>query len=79
MVRVNGRLIHFGARYYEDFTTHGYERRKANYLARHNNEDRSDETAAGFWAQWLLWNKPTMAASARDVNHRFDLGVHLFP
>ena len=75
MVRVNDRLIHFGARDYEDFTTHGDDRRKANYLARHRNENWADEDTARFWARWILWNKPTMAESTRDVNGRFNLNV----
>ena len=76
MVRVNGRLIHFGARGYDDYTTHGDDRRKANYLARHRNENWTDVNTAGFWARWLLWNKPTIAGSIRDINSRFNLNVH---
>ena len=75
MVRVNGRLIHFGARDYDDYTTHGDDRRKANYLARHRNDNWADENTAGCWARWRLWNKPTIAGSIRDINSRFNLNV----
>ena len=75
MVRVNGRLIHFGAKYYDDYTTHGDDRRKANYLARHRNGNWADENTAGFWARWILWNKPTIAGSIKDINSRFNLNV----
>ena len=54
----------------------GDELRKANYLAIHRNEDWSYEAKAGFWARWLLWNKPTMAESVRDANGRFVLDAH---
>ena len=33
------------------FTSHGDERRKANYLKRHANEDWTDETTAGLLGQ----------------------------
>ena len=79
MVNVNGRVIHFGARGYDDYTVHNDERRKANYLARHKHENWTDKTTAGFWARWLLWNKPTLAESIKDVNNRFDLHVRPYP
>ena len=79
MVNVNGRVIHFGARGYDDYTVHNDERRKANYLARHKHENWTDKTTAGFWARWLLWNKPTLAESIRDVNNRFDIHVRSYP
>ena len=79
MVNVNGRAIHFGARGYEDYTVHNDERREANYLVRHKHENWSDKTTAGVWARWLLWNKPTLAESIRDVNNRFDLHVRSYP
>ena len=79
LVSVNGHTVHCGARGYDDFTVHHDERRKANYLARHKHENWSDKSTAGFWARWLLWNKPTLAESIRDVNSRFGLKVRLYP
>ena len=71
MVNIDGHTIHFGAKGYEDFTTHKDTKRKANYLARHSNENWNDPMTAGFWARWLLWNKPSLKASVDDVNKRF--------
>ena len=74
MAKVGDKTVHFGARGYEDFTTHGDEKRKAAYLARHKtNEDWTlgGVETAGFWARWLLWNKPSLSASIADVNRRF--------
>ena len=74
MVTVDGRAIHFGANGYGDFTTHKDERRKAKYLARHRTtEDWSVAGigSAGFWARWVLWNKPSLKAAVDDVNKRF--------
>ena len=45
-VRVGNKTIHFGAKGYEDFTTHKDPKRKANYLARHRHENWDDPTTA---------------------------------
>ena len=69
-----GATVHFGAVGYQDFTQHGDEKRKASYLARHKaREDWTLQgvTSAGFFARWLLWNKPSLSASIADVNKRF--------
>jgi hypothetical protein len=63
--------IHFGARGYDDFTTHKDEKRKANYIKRHQpREDWTNPLTAGFWSRWLLWNLPTIKASLADVKKR---------
>ena len=70
----NGPTVHFGATGYQDFTQHGDEERKASYLARHKaREDWTLEgvKSVGFWARWVLWNKPSLAQSIADINRRF--------
>ena len=70
----DGPMVHFGATGYEDYTQHGDKERKAAYLARHKaREDWTLQgvTSAGFWARWILWNKPSLASSIADVNRRF--------
>ena len=74
MARVNNKTIHFGATGYSDFTTSRDEKRKASYLARHKTSEDwtlAGVDTAGFWARWLLWNKPTITASIRNINQRF--------
>ena len=69
-----GATVHFGAVGYQDFTQHGDEKRKAAYLSRHEAKETwtlQGVESAGFWARWLLWNKPSLAASIADVNRRF--------
>jgi len=61
---------------YSDYTQHKDEERKNRYLERHR--DREDWTKTGiltpgFWARWILWNKPTLRESVRDVVKRFNL------
>ena len=29
----------------------------------------------GFWSRWLLWNKPTLAASIQDAQRRFSIRI----
>ena len=66
------RKVSFGQRGAEDYTKHGDEDRRQRYLARHKpREDWNDYNKAGFWSARLLWNKPTLAASARDVQKKF--------
>lgn len=70
----DGTCTHFGARGYEDFTQHRDERRKASYIARHGAlEDWTDPRAAGTLSRYVLWNKPTLAASIQDYRRRFRL------
>ena len=74
MAKVNNKTVHFGATGYEDFTTSKDEKRKASYLARHKTSEDwtlAGVDTAGFWARWLLWNKPSITASIRDINQRF--------
>ena len=70
----DGPTVHFGAKGYQDYTQHGDKERKASYLARHEAREtwtlQGVETA-GFWARWLLWNKPSIAQSIADINRRF--------
>ena len=74
MAQVGEKTVHFGAKGYEDFTTHKDEKRKASYLARHKSTENWTLTGihtAGFWARWLLWNQPSISASIQNINARF--------
>lgn len=74
----DGTSVSFGASRYSDYSQHQDERRKASYLKRHEaNEDWTEEgiKTAGFWARWLLWNKPTIAASVKDIRDRFGVKI----
>lgn len=70
------KTVNFGAKGYEDFTTHKDPKRKERYLLRHAaKEDWKDFRTAGFWSRWLLWNKETLAESIADIESRFDLEI----
>ena len=69
---VDGRKVHFGDPNYDDFTTHRNEQRKKNYISRHRkNKNWNDVRTAGFYAKNVLWNRPTISESLKDMNSRF--------
>ena len=72
-----GKVIHFGARGMSDFTLHKDPKRMERYSARHK---RGGETwtkagvrTAGFWSKWLLWNKPSIIESKKNISSRFGI------
>lgn len=72
----NGRpkQVKFGAYGMSDYTKHKDEERKQRYLDRHRDrEDWNDILTKGAWSRWLLWNKPTITESLKDLKSRFDL------
>jgi hypothetical protein len=79
------KTIHFGSRPNMDFTKYvpkiGLEKaeiKKRNYINRHTRREdwmKSGIKTAGFWARWILWNKPTIEESIRDTERRFDIKI----
>ena len=67
------KTVRFGAFGMSDYTIHKDDKRKNNYIARHEvRENWADPSTAGFWSRWILWNLPTVSASLKDTikNHR---------
>lgn len=74
----DGRHIDFGASGYSDYPTHKDYDRMLRYLNRH--QAREDWTlsgiqTAGFWARWILWNKPNIYDSISDTEHQFNIKI----
>lgn len=75
----NEGIIHhvdFGAKGYDDYTTHKDKHRRDLYKMRHVSRENwkiSGILTAGFWSRWLLWNLPNLRDSLDDVRRRFDL------
>ena len=66
------KTISFGAVGYSDYTKHHDDERKKRYLNRHKkNENPNNPKTASFYATNLLWNKPSLSASIKDINRRF--------
>ena len=69
---VGGRKVHFGAKCYQDFTQHGDDARRKNFLSRHGagGQDWGNHETAGYWARWLLWEKPSLTGAAAALRKR---------
>lgn len=52
-----GKTVLFGARGYEDFTTHHDVDRRERYRTRHQRDRLDDPYAPGFWSMWVLWGE----------------------
>ena len=71
------KKISFGQKGASDMTQHKSEVRKKRYIDRHKaRENWNDPKTAGFMSRWLLWNKPTLTESIRNINKRFPF-VHV--
>jgi hypothetical protein len=78
MVEVDGKTIHFGAEGYEDYTKHKDPERKKRYITRHKaneNWTKSGIKTAGFWSRWLLWGEPTISASIKAIENKFNVRI----
>ena len=72
------KTVHFGAEGYSDYTKHKDKERMQRYSARHKareNWAKSGIETAGFWSKWILWNKPSLSASIKDVEKRFGIKI----
>ena len=70
--------IHFGAKGMSDYTINRDPERKRLYIKRHKareNWSKSGIQTAGFWSRWLLWNKPSLDESIRDIEKRFRVSI----
>lgn len=76
-VEVNGKTVKFGAYGYSDYTIHKNKERKKRYILRHKGmgEDWNDMGTAGFWARWLLWNKPSLEDSIKNIEKKFNVNI----
>ena len=64
----------FGATGYGDFTTTHDEAQRERYRTRHAKDLQThDPTRAGFLSMYILWNKPSIAASIRDYKSKFGM------
>lgn len=62
-------VISFGAKGMSDFTIHKDKERKERYINRHKKrEDWTNHKTAGFYSKHVLWNKPSIKESIKDMN-----------
>ena len=72
--------IHFGAKNMDDYTLTNDINQKNRYIRRHSyqNEDWSKNGiyTRGFWSRYLLWNKPSIMESIRDIEKQFKIKIN---
>ncbi len=84
-----GKTIHFGGSNYTDFILENDEKTrehwdidpeevKRRYRTRHHKENHgiSGIKKAGFWAWWILWNKPTLKESIKATEKKFNIKIY---
>lgn len=72
------KTVHFGAKSYQDFTRYWKrdpalaKAKRQAYITRHRvTEDWKDPTTPGALSRYILWEKPTVAASIAAFRRRF--------
>jgi len=69
------KTVSFGAAGMSDYTLHKDPERKERYINRHKGMGETWTKAGvktpGFYARWVLWNKPTLKGSVDDLNKKF--------
>ena len=70
--RIDGKkTISFGAKGMDDYTITKDDEQKKRYIDRHKSrENWNDPTTAGYLSRWILWAKPTIEESIKDLNKR---------
>jgi hypothetical protein len=68
------KKVHFGAKGSSTYIDHNDEKKKKNYIARHQVRENFDNPLTpGSLSRYILWNKTTLAASIADFKKRFKL------
>ena len=78
MVTIGKKTIHFGSSPYKSYEIHKDKARMLRYLNRHRSREnwsKSGIKTAGFWSRWILWNKPSLLASIKDTEKRFNIRI----
>lgn len=78
IITPDNKTIHFGQSGASDYTKHKDIERKKRYIARHQkneNWNKSGINTPGFWARWLLWNKPTLEESITNIMKKFNVEI----
>lgn len=78
MATMGNKTVHFGAKGMSDFTLHKDPVRKSRYIARHKSRENHGSSGVGtpgWLSRWILWNKPSLTASIKDAEKRFNVRI----
>lgn len=73
-----GKVIHFGANGYSDYTIHKDAERQKRYVIRHKSKEnwnKSGINTAGFWSYHLLWSKPSLTQAIKYMEKKFNIKI----
>lgn len=72
-VFADGKRVAFGAKGYEDYTTHRDKERRENYRSRHAKDlETNDPYRPGYLSYYILWgDSPQLAQNIRAYNKKF--------
>ena len=67
---IDNKTISFGATGYTDYTITHDNKKRENYIKRHEKEDWSINNleSAAFMSRWILWEKPSINEAIRNLN-----------
>lgn len=74
----SGKIIHFGAEGYSDYTIHKDPERQKRYVIRHKSKEnwnKSGINTAGFWSYHLLWSKPSLTQAIKYMEKKFNIKI----
>lgn len=80
-VIVDNKTIHFGLKNPKKgtFIDHQDKKLKDAYIKRHSalNEDwtKAGLKSGGFWSRYLLWNKPSLRDSIKNIENKYNLKI----
>ena len=63
------RIIHYGARGYQDYTQHKNKKRRKSFRARHNCKTAKDKLTARYWACKDLWESLDIHFAPEDLDY----------
>jgi len=88
MIKHDNKTIHFGASGMRDYTLinkkssqfylsnkEDREKVKSNYKSRHSKDPFNKVYTPASLSMYILWNKPTISASIRDYENRFNVKI----
>lgn len=78
MALVDNKTVHFGAKGYQDYTTHKDAQRMKRYITRHKareNWNMSGIQTPGFWARHILWSSPSFSDAVAKTSKKFKVCI----
>jgi len=73
LVTPDNKKIHFGAKNMSDYTIHKDDKRKSNYINRHQKREKWDEINPGSLSRYILWEYKDLDKAIKEYGKRFNI------